>query len=441
MRAVIIGTDFMKDTDGSFKAIETNTGIGLEVVTGNYIDSGSITNFILNNNFEEVHLIHSLANVVVMELENPDDIEFNSTYNNFSNFLSSSICLQNNIQYVTHVVEDNSVTVPFIEDADNKLIIRVSYDTTALIDDTYAKDNWEFLKLMHDTNPNSIPKCYINDDELGINNIGEDLKDNGNHPNYCIKKRVTPSDNRVYPILYKINTLEELEEIKSNLEVDEYIQEYIYNTDELLYGKSFHYRSVDLIYGSELNSLNLYAYQKTNILPIVENADFDDNNKIQSWDRPRYLNKVINGQREVSVKLDADEFTKVVMSDNTIKIAKDLNINDIVKSVVIEKVQVNDAELTSTSASFSDFSQNYHITSSTLVAKDTFNYYGPVIYIELDNGSKFSDVGHGQVFKVKEDIVELCNYENLKLGDTLILLNNLFLSLYNILLILHMFYL
>ena len=31
MRAVIIGTDFLKDTDGSFKALETNTNIQMDM--------------------------------------------------------------------------------------------------------------------------------------------------------------------------------------------------------------------------------------------------------------------------------------------------------------------------------------------------------------------------------------------------------------------------
>ena len=49
---------------------------------------------------------------------------------------------------------------------DNKLIIRIAYDTTALIDDIYANDNWQFLKLMYDTDENSIPKTYINDEHM-----------------------------------------------------------------------------------------------------------------------------------------------------------------------------------------------------------------------------------------------------------------------------------
>ena len=352
MRAVIIGTDFIKDTDGSFKAIETNTSIGMDVDILNHIDSGSLTNFILDNNIQEVHLIYTLPNLQIFE-----DVEIRKDVRNFQEFLSQSICLPNEITYVEHKLENNSITIPYIDDADNKLIIRVSYDTTALIDDVYARDNWEFLKIMHDNDLNSIPKCYINDTELGINNIGEDLRDNGNHPNYCIKKRITPSDNKVYPKLYKVDTIEQLENLKLNLEVDEYIQEYIYNTQELIENKVFHYRSVDLVYG-QLDSLNLYVYNKTNMVPVVDSCDFDDNNVVQLWDRPRYVSKVLNGTGDISVKLDADETTKIVMSDNSIVTADNLSINDEVKSIhFTDNISLLASD--NWSGSYNSFSQNY----------------------------------------------------------------------------------
>jgi hypothetical protein len=425
MRAVIIGTDFVKDIDGSFKAIETNTNIGLDVNITSHIDANAFTSFILNNSIEQVHLIYTPSNIEVFE--ESEEITPDSRFNKF---LSGSICLPNEITYVEHRLEKDSITIPQIDDADNKLIIRVSYDTTALMDDVYARDNWEFLKIMHENDANSVPKCYINDVDLGIDNIGEVLRDNGNHPNYCIKKRITPSDNKVYPKLYKIDTTEQLENLKSSLEVDEYIQEYIYNTEELIEDKLFHYRSVDLVY-NQLDSLNLYVYNKTNIAPVVTNCDFNDNKEVEYWDRPRYVSKVLNGTNEISIRLDADATTKIVLNDNSIVTADNLNINDEVKSIHFNDV-ISTLKSDDWSSSYSGFSQNYNITSSTVIEKDTFEYYGPIINLELDNGSNFSDVPHGIIFKVVntpvEDTIETnvvqIEYNNLSIGDTLIVLNN-----------------
>jgi hypothetical protein len=425
MRAVVIGTDFIKDIDGSFKAIETNTNIGMDVNMVNHIDSQSLTNLILDNSINEVHLIYTSANIQIFE-----NIELRKDAMNFNEFLSGSICAPNNVDYTLHKLETDSVTIPHIEDSDTKLIIRVSYDTTALIDDMYARDNWEFLKIMHDNDANSVPKCYINDVDLGIDNIGEDLRDNGNHPNYCIKKRITPADNKVYPKLYKVDTIEQLQNLKLNLEVDEYIQEYIYNTEELIENKLFHYRSVDLVYG-QLDSLNLYVYNKTNMTPVVDSCDFDDNNIVQLWDRPRYVSKVLNGTAEISVRLDADETTKIVMSDNSIITADNLSINDEIKSVHFSDT-ISFIDSDDWSGSYNSFSQNYNITSSKVIEKDTFNYYGLIVNIELDNGSIFSDVPHGKIFNVvsipNEDTIEtsvkLIKYELLSIGDSILVLNN-----------------
>ena len=430
MRAVIIGTDFIKDVDGSFKTIETNTNVGMDVNLGKYIDSASFTNFILDNSFEEIHLIYTNPNIQITDYSDIVNKDVDDNTSTFRDFLINSICTPNNITFVPHLLEQNSITIPHIDDSSSKLIIRLAYDTTALIDDEYSRDNFAFLKLMHDTDSNSIPKSYINDVDLGVDSIGTTLRDNGNHPNYCIKKRITPTDNKVYPKIYKVNTIEELNDLKSSLEVDEYIQEYIYNTDELINNKTFHYRSVDLVYG-QLDSLNLYVYEKTNILPIVDNCDFDDDNKVQIWDRPRYLSKVLNGTNEISIKLDADETTKLVLPDNSIITANNLSVNDSLKSIRF----ANDESFTNSdnfSSSFTDIVNSVSVTSTNVISKDTFNYVGNIVNIVLDNGSKFSDIPHGKIFKITEDIssgsvqknVIMSTYDHLKIGDELILINN-----------------
>ena len=158
MRAVVIGTDFIKDIDGSFKALETNTNIGIDVSVNNYIDTTSFTNFVLDNSFTEIHLIYQPANVNITDI-----MEVDTDRLNFLNFLKTSICEPNEIILTQHKLDDNSITIPYIEDGDNKLIIRLSYDTTALLDDSYARDNFSFLKLMHETDENMVPKTYIND--------------------------------------------------------------------------------------------------------------------------------------------------------------------------------------------------------------------------------------------------------------------------------------
>jgi len=441
MRAVIIGTDFMKDTDGTFKALETNTNIQLDTQWSLNFDSSSFENFVTSNNFTEVVLISNESNKLPdsnhtfnYEIDELRNITNNSQDNgipypkfnfNFNEYLQSFLT-GSSIQYTTISTAVTSTTIPFVEDTDDKLIIRLSFDTTALIDDNYTRDNWGFLKLMYDADNNSIPKCYINDEEFGIDNIGSTLRDNGNHPNYCIKKRVTPSDNKIYPILYKVNTLEELNTLKSNLEVDEYIQEYIFNTDDTLDGRLLTYRSIDMLYGSNLDIINLQVIEKTKNLPVLASADFDDNNQVQPWDRMRYLQKFYTSINEIAIKLSASENTKVILPDGTIELAPNLQIGAEVKSISFPNLQDEDTNgnLNMWSSSFDSVMTDYQVSSSFLENKSTTDYFGILATFETSLNSTFSDIGHAKIMVKDGDYSKFKTYSELKVGDEIIIFDN-----------------
>jgi hypothetical protein len=430
MRAVIIGTDFIKDTDGSFKAIETNTNVGLGVDTNAYLNLSDFTNFVEINNFNEIVIIHNETNTQLFsngELEDTNEqYKRNSPFTGFiEEYYSGS-----SIDVKIEKVNETSVLIPNIEDSDNKLIIRIAYDVTALIDDTYARDNWEFLKLMNDSNPNSIAKTYINDEELGFDSIGSILRDNGNQPNYCIKKRITPANNNLYPKLLKITTIEQLNIIKNGLEADEYLQEYIFNDSDLLNNKLKGYRSVDLVYGSNLDSLNLWIVEQSNLMDIIETPDYNENNEIQIWDRNRYTTKYNSKTNDIAIKLSADESTKILNSENEIIFVQDLNVNDFVKSINFPGIQ-NDVSLTGmyTWTGSTDLILNESsATSSKVISKMVTPYFGEIIEFELENGSIFSDVPHATILvqsEVSESIVsKFLAYENLTLQTTVFVWDN-----------------
>ena len=427
MRALLVGTDFIKDTDGIYKAIEINTNIALQCDPNVYLNKDVFETFVTENLFSEIHLIYNSNNIQLLselyDLEEKTYREDGSRYDtNFVSYLKL-FCSGNSINFVESKLEDNSVTIPNVEDSDNKLIIRLSYDTTALIDDTYARDNWEFLKLMNDSNPNSIPKTYINDTELGFDSIGTTIRDNGNQPNYCIKKRVTPADNNVYPKFYKITTIEELSNIKSNLEIDEYIQEYIFNDSDLFDNKLSHYRSVDMIYGGELESLNLMIVEVSNIGEIIETPDYNDDNVIQMWDTIMYKNKFNSATKSVAVKLSADDDTKILKPNNDIVYPANLNVNDEVKTMNLDA-----SDPSTWSLPLNDMLTNTTSGTTLLKAKDTIPYFGPILELHFGNNTIFSDVPHAMVLKSTlidgVDIVKFSEYQALNVGDTVILWDN-----------------
>jgi len=439
MRAVIIGTDFMKDIDGSFKALETNTNVQLDTQWSLNFDSASFENFVTSNNFTEIVLISNENNLSAQssytfnydfeELKTKISQNSENSTAVFSSFKSylADFTSGSSITFNTFQTDRTSITVPFVEDEDSKLIIRLSYDTTALIDDTYARDNCEFLKLMYDADPNSVPKCYINNDEIILDSIGTTLRDNGNHPNYCIKRRVTPFDNKTYPKLLKVDTIEQLNVLKSNLRAEEYIQEFIYNTDDLLDNRVKSYRSVDLLYGSNLDIINLQTLEKTANLEVVESCDFDDNGEVQYWDRMRYCQKFYTQISEVAVKLDATDNTKIILPDGNISLAKELNTGDSVKSILFSTLSTDDrAQPALTwSSSFNETVANFEISTTELVNTGSLNYFGTLVTFETDTNAIFSDVGHAEIMVKDGDNAKFQQYINLIAGSTVVLFDSL----------------
>lgn len=434
MKSLITGTDFIRDIDGTFKAIETNTNVALCVDVSRYIDINAFINFITNNSIQEIVVIHNSNNIQIIDHEGEME-EKNANYIDDTTGVAlirllKDIYRNSNVTITTLKVEDSSITIPNVEDHENKLIIRLAYDTSALIDDTYAKDNWEFLKLMYDNNPNSIPKTYIEDTILGFDSIGTNLRDNNNHPNYLIKKRVTPTNSNIYPKVLKISTIEELNVIKNNLQIDEYLQEFICDPNNLFENKLKVYRSVDLIYGSNLDVFHLWDVESTTILDLISTPDYDDNNMVQMWDRNRYLTKYNSLEKHIAIKLTADSGTKILKPNNDIVTIDQLNVGDSVKSINFPSLPINASEFSALSwtGQTSEVIENYTIENSQVTSKVQKEYFGEIVQFELDNGSIFSDVPHaltlGKTSISGTTVARFIMYQKIEIGTILYLWDN-----------------
>ena len=128
MKAVLIATDLIKNESGDIKVLETNTNAW---ATHNFslFDFSGLTNFIENNNFSEVHFI----------VQN-----FNRTLTPYIQQIAES----KNATFTEYLVDNTAITVPYVEDSESKLIIRLSYDTTAVIDDDYCRDKYKLQMLI-----------------------------------------------------------------------------------------------------------------------------------------------------------------------------------------------------------------------------------------------------------------------------------------------------
>ena len=336
MKSVILGTDYIKDVDGSFKVLETNTSIGFTWnKSDTYFSTSSLDSLIAANSFTEAHLIftnggNSKVNDLSSSFSQEDFNEFN-VRNQLTQYLTGS-----GMTVEMHFGQGG--IIPEVTDADNKLIIRQAYDQTAVFDETYCKDNFKFLKTVYDQDSNAIPKTFIPNTgsaaSFTFDSIGSTFRDNGNYPNYIIKKRFPTFDYTAYPRIFKLADQAGVQTLKDNLLQDEYLQEYVLDSTSLVDGKLPTYRTIDLIYGSSLDRINMAdGFVLTTISPLGSDIDYDDNNEVQSWDRSKLLHKITDSTTAAPIAFN----NNLLLSGSGVNISgSQVKVNSVVKTLNIE---------------------------------------------------------------------------------------------------------
>lgn len=328
MKGTLIGSDYLKHGD-SVKFLEINTNIAVHQSAVNWLDTGSLMALLTGSNISEFHFIHNGNDSNAVHNIDPDY--------QFALSLSSS-CAQHNITYHDYEVAQGAITVPYIEDADNKFILRQSYDNTAIIDSSYAADNFEFFDLM--SGSEYTPKLYQSSsiDELHLDTLDTVITDTS-HPNLVIKSRYPSYDVSKYPQIIKLTNTsslsQDIEDLKTTLPEDYLIQEFISDTSNEKDGRWSVIRGMDILYGSNLDIIHLGGYKSTSYLdldfaPISysgSTSTLDQKSKI------KYNSKPMNTTQAV---FHTDEETRILKTDNTVVSAESLSVGDTVKTSAFE---------------------------------------------------------------------------------------------------------
>jgi len=425
MKAVLVATDFLKDVDNTFKSIETNTGIHLVIKDiSNYFNTVEFDSFLVNNNIDTIDLIKPTH-----RFDSVYDLDAQREYYDFSTDTIEGFLLQHysgsTITFNFHTTYYGSQNIPQIEDADNKLILRISYDGNALIDETYAKDNWEFLNLMNEQYPNSIQATYINNLELGFDTIGTTIRNNGDFPNYIIKERYPTTDYNNYPKILKIDNITKLTEIKNSLSEYEYLQEYIFNSEDTIEGKLKTYRTVTMIYGNNLDTFNIInPYIHTNPTSPSTTVDYDDDGYIQVWERPSFIQKM--GLSKITTTYHFDETSKIVLNDGTFSNINNISVNSDLKTLNIIGTSSNVPSTFEWRGELDDILINSEEVPTTVQSYDFVESSEWLINITLDGGIKFYDSNRSPVLVVSTEdsnIIQFKEFHYLNEGDILVVYN------------------
>ena len=320
MKAVLISTDYIKTPTGEYKVLEINTSTRI-VADMTQLDWSNLTTFIQTSGFTNVHCIIPMYD------------------KGFATKLSEICDTIGGITFLSHETSGTSITVPYIEDNDNTFILRVSYDTTAVIDDEYCRDNYSLLRAINELT--TKPKTYIPNVSDDFENLSEfnytlDL------PNFIVKKRYPNYDKNEFPKLYKVQNLTELTQLKGLVDVDtEFLQEF--TNSEILSNKRSIIRGIDIIYGSSLDIISMGGYKVLHA--ITENIwdnTFDETGLLAKKDRPKYITYYSPTSDRATYIYDEDQ--EVLMADGSRKSFAELEVNDSVKSINIASLPVNETD-------------------------------------------------------------------------------------------------
>ncbi len=419
MKGTIIGSDLLQKGD-SVQIIEINTNTTIFNSGAELLDYDPLFSVLTQNNITELHFIYTAGNSY---------LPTNANSFVFEDKLKEK-CQENNITYFPYIVPENSVTVPYIEDGPTKFILRQAFDTTALVDETYCADKFEFLNLM--SGDTYIPNTFFNDSTLGIDGLSTINTSVANQPNYVIKSKQPFYDSTQYPELYELSTQAELDDLKENLIPNYLIQEFIYDTQNIVDGRWSVIRSIDIIYGPELDIINMGGYKQSTIIPMdfSENEFVEGTKKYNQKTRYKYINKQLFNNSKIDYHVDSD--TMILSYDGTLVDVDTIQLGSYIKSINFTDLDgrsPNDAEeitafgwdgtLAKTIETLTDVQSTLNGINSATV--DTI-----FIRITLSNGLTWDDAPSATYYfeEVNSLSTRWDRVNNMVIGDKLIVKNN-----------------
>lgn len=417
MKGIILGTDLIEKGD-SVKILETNTNTTIFNKGAEYLDYDPLFNILIQNNITELHFIYT-SGQSYLPTNDPVFV--------FEEKLKEK-CLLNNITYSPYIVPENSVTVPYIEDSPNKFILRQAFDTTALVDETYCADKFEFIKLLEGTD--LMPKSYFSNSGIAINELNN-IHDNGSGiPNFLVKSRVPNYESKEYPQLYQFSNMQELTDLKSSIEVDYVIQEFVYDASNIVENRWSVIRSIDIIFGAELDVVSLGGYRTSTHIPMdfYESEFIEGTKKYNQKTRYKFINKQNGNFYGVTYHVDSD--SNILMSDGTTKTIGQIVPNDTLKTLYFTDLNGIDGSsqennLEAWDGTFDKTVETLSDVNTTAVSVHSEDVKALFIRITLENGMSWVDSPYS-IFYFEEKDLNSTRWDLLNkmvIGDKIILKN------------------
>lgn len=381
MKGTLFSADFVKDSNGNLRLLELNTDTGFinqELINFDFSDFKQI---LIDNNISELDIIYKT-----------------NFQQKFVNQLTSS--MSPDISVINLHKEDVDTIYPTqVEDSNDKFILRLAYDESALFDSEYCKNRLNVFNLFTDNSINDYCVSYYHSSSLGEKNtLTKEINPN-NIPDATIKD-ISEVHNPID--FFKIGSQTENESdeerwnnfIAENTSEDKLIEQYHFqpsNVDDDNHITS--YRFFGIVYGSNLNVLTLHSYRISSIfdLPTDLTSEIVGNQYTNKIADHHYYEYATNLFKYDSAGILSTH--EILTNEDTYKPISDFVVGDYVKSYYISR-SIEEEFATDFSFPTSTFPSGSYLTSSIVIYKKLENLkYNSMFELKVDSDSFFSGIG------------------------------------------------
>jgi len=413
MKAVLIGSDFLLDDDGNAKLVEFNTSAGAFQSMIPHLDFTELENLLQTNSIAELVYIFNDQQVVV-------DPNFRVNISIGSEL--QEICQRLNIAYTPYQVNTMATTVPYIEDTPTKFILRQAFDSTALIDDEYCADKANLQVLIKDE-AYAIP-TYINNPGYEIDTLTSFTS--GKAPNVVVKSRFPNYNAKTFPEVHTITNQEDLDNLKQSTGYPNYIQEFVNSNNNVKQGKYSILRSLDLVYGANLNTLHLGSYHQSTAYALDIWADeYQENSTaLTNKSRIKWISKVSTDTQKNVYHVDED--TKIVTADGAYITIANVEEGTVVKSANFSNFPTGSyVDVFAYSSSFQEMQDSLEVNTATVVGFKSSSLETVYLNVTLENGINWDDSARSTFYTEVSGsaVTRFKSLGQVELGDKVVLLD------------------
>ena len=383
MKGTLFSADFVKDSNGNLRLLELNT------------DTGIVQNELSNVNLTEFVNILQTNNIIELDIIYKPKIHSELvTY--ISNYITE------NCEFITSInLHDENIDTIYpstVVDTNNKFVLRMAYDESALFDSEYCKSRLNLYNLFTENNIRDYCTAYYHSSSLGeFDTLTREINDS-NVPDVAIKDM----DELFNPIdFFKINTDFGTNEenwndfLNQNSGEDKIIEQYHFHPSSLDDDNHItSVRFVGIVYGSNLDFVQVATFKKSSILELPSSINLDsETNKVKDYHFYEFVTNMLKS--DSGGILSSHE---VLMDNNSWKEISEIEVGESVKSYFVNTSWSDESDLTWLSKSYdgNQFPTGSYETTSTVVYKDSKNLrYNSMIEMVVDNDSLFAGIDKG----------------------------------------------